>query len=91
MTIRVSKFEFVKNTSKYLKGEEVIITHRGEDCLVLTPVGESISVKPEPKVNVATKKEKKEGNKSVLNQYNSFTCGCVKAEGKYLCPKHGRM
>ena len=85
--IRVSKFEFVKNTSRYLKGVVVIITHRGEDCLRLEPVGYEKEYRH--KVYDVEKQEpdKKIQRPNLLN----YGCGCDRTNGKYLCPKHGRV
>lgn len=120
MTIRISKFEFVKNTSKYIKGDEVIITHRGEDCLVLSPIGynkkveyhkgdvpkfrESYELTPAMATPMAVKKTEPtvifakgrdmDTAKKILKPKKdiySYNCGCSKVDGKFLCPKHGRL
>lgn len=90
ITIRVSKLEFCRNTSRYLKGDNVIITHRGEDCLDLRPIGQIMAserafpVTSYPKV---VEKEKVAEKGSVLRH----ACGCEREENSYLCKKHGRV
>ena len=80
--IRVSKFEFVRNASKYLKGSTVVITHFGEDFLLLAPVARAgraaatQPVAPEPIPD---------------DDLSLHSCGCKKKEGKYLCETHGRF
>jgi len=63
-------------------GEPVIITHRGEDCLKLIPIN-YYEKKP------ASSEAFKEGLKKA--SFDTFSCGCAKVEGKYLCPVHGRV
>ena len=92
--IRVSKFEFVKNTSRYLKGGIVIITHRGEDCLRLEPVGyekEYFNIVAKDGGGKPIQFEVKAKTKQFKPNLINYGCGCERVDGKYLCPKHGRV
>lgn len=81
---RISKHEFVKNTSRYLSaGRDIVVTHRGADAVILRFVGnvQKMNIRKDgPSLAVSVKKGK-------LTHYG---CGCEKKMGNYLCLKHGR-
>ena len=78
---RVSRQEFQRYTSKYLKEIPLIITNRSEDELIV----ENISNRG--KVATVIEKKLQKPDRDPLK----YGCGCLKAPGKFLCEKHGRV
>ena len=92
--------EFCLNTTKYMKGETVIITKRGVPMFKLESMNQLVdSYNALPKKT--QKKVFKENFDSVLNvatkisipnqKFTEYNCGCKRVEGRFLCPKHGRV
>ena len=86
--MEINMREFCLNTTKYLKGDTIIITKRGVPSFRLVPIdgcGIDVQKSVEYKDYVATKVQIPKKN------FNEYNCGCEKVNGKYLCPKHGRV
>jgi len=76
---RVSRQEFQRYTSKYLKEVPLIITNRGEDDLIIKSISDSSKVATLVEKTIPVKK------------FGEHGCGCKKVEGKFLCKIHGRV
>ena len=86
---RVSRQEFIRYTSKYLKELPIYITYKGTDDLYLCRASEVATLS---KRVVAT--EDKVATKKSIATDDSWRlrhgCGCEKGEGN-LCSKHNRV
>lgn len=87
---RVSRQDFIRYTSKYLKEFPLIITNRGTDELLISTIEErAVTVIKQDTINID--KEKPMMNKINLetnNVWDEYRCGCKKIEGNKCCPKH---
>jgi len=76
---RVGRREFLINTTKHLVVGEFYLTNRGMDEYKVTIEAVREDIKA---VNVTPMTERPS-----LSEYG---CGCIKKDGKQLCPTHGR-
>lgn len=93
---RVTRQEFIRYTSKYLKNLPIIVTKHGEDDFVVERASKYSEVDGGIKYEGRRSKVKRVlWQKTTKEEFRAladgvYACGCSRVEGKKLCGKHNR-